>query len=113
MNAEQTTKEALTETKPVLAEDLSPKYRKIPIIITKWNDGVKGWRAELPDNYQNYKPARYRQINFEDLNYHFNHRMPVHEGDSLIFSTRKDAVEAAKYCNTRYLGGKAKIWFIN
>jgi len=90
-----------------------PKYRKIPIVIMKWNDGAKGWRAEIADNYENYKPAKYDDINFEDLGFHFKHYIKTHPNDDLVFLTRNDAVKAAKFCNEKYLGGKAKIWFIS
>ena len=89
-----------------------PKYRKIPIVIMKCNDGAKGWRAEIADNYENYKPAKYDNINFEDLGFHFRHDIETHPNDDLVFLTRKDAVKCAKFCNEKYLGGKAKIWFI-
>lgn len=89
-----------------------PKYRKIPIVIMKWNDGAKGWRAEIADNYENYKPAKYDDINFEDLGFHFRHDVETHPNDNLVFLTRKDAVKCAKFCNEKYLGSKAKIWFI-
>ncbi|MCP9763817.1 hypothetical protein [Lacihabitans soyangensis] len=89
------------------------KYRKIPIVIMKWNDGFKGWRAEIADSYENYKPLKYDDINFEDLGFHFRHDIETHPNDDLVFSTRKDAVQCAKYCNEKYLGGKAKIWFIS
>ena len=90
-----------------------PKYRKIPIVIMKWNDGAKGWIAEIADNYENYKPAKYDDINFEDLGFHFKHYIKTHPNDDLVFLTRNDAVKAAKFCNEKYLGGKAKIWFIS
>lgn len=90
-----------------------PKYRKIPIIITKWNDDIKGWRAEIADNYDNYKPAKYDDINFEDIGFHFMHDTETHPNDDLVFLTRKDAVKTAKFCNEKYLNGKAKIWFIS
>ena len=94
--------------KPIMA-----KYRKIPIVIMKYNDGVNsGWRAELADNYKNYKPANYDDINFEDLVFHFKHDIETHPNDDLLFLTRKSAVLCAKYCNDTYLDGKAKIWFI-
>lgn len=88
-------------------------YRKIPIVITKWNDGAKGWRCEIADNYENYKPAKYDDINFEDLTFHFRHDIPTHPRDNLVFSTRKDAFKAARFCNDKYLDGKAKIWVIS
>lgn len=89
------------------------KYHKIPIVIMKWNDGAKGWRAEIADNYENYKPAKYDDINFEDLTFHFQHDIETHPQDYFVFLTRKNAVKCAKYCNETYLGGKAKIWFIS
>jgi hypothetical protein len=79
----------------------------------KWNDGVKGWRAEIADNYENYKPAIYDDINFEDLTFHFKHDIQTHLDDDLIFLKRKDAVNAAKFCNKKYLNNKTKIWFIS
>jgi len=79
-------------------------FKKIPIIISKYNDNrVKGWRAEIAHNYENYKTAKYEDIDFEDLSFHFYHDIETHE---------KDAVECAKYVNKQYLGGKAKIWFL-
>jgi len=90
-----------------------PKYRKIPIVIMKWNDGINGWRAVIADNYENYKPATYDDINFEDLGFHFRHDIETHPHDNLVFQTRKDAVACAKFCNEKYLGSKAKIWFIS
>lgn len=98
---------------PVSGSFSIPKYRKIPIVIMKWNDGAKGWRAEIADNYENYKPAKYDDINFEDLGFHFRHDIETHPNDDLVFLTRKDAVKAAKFCNEKYLAGKAKIWFIS
>ena len=88
------------------------KLRKIPIIISKYKDNVKGWRAEIADNYENFKPAKYDDINFEDLDFHFNHEIETHDKDNLIFKRRKDAVACAKYVNKKYLNSKAKIWFI-
>jgi hypothetical protein len=90
-----------------------PKYRKIPITIMKWNDRAKGWRAEIADNYENYKPAKYYDINFEDLGFHFRHDIKTHPNDDLVFLTRKDAVECAKYINKQYLSNSAKLWFIS
>lgn len=89
------------------------KLRKIPIIITKYNDNnIKGWRAEIADNYDNYKPDKYDNINFEDLDFHFNHEIETHDKDNLVFNRRKDAVACAKFVNKKYLSGKAKIWFL-
>ena len=91
----------------------SSPFKKIPIIISKWNDnGVKGWRAEIADNYENYKTAKYEDINFEDLTFRFNHNTETHEKDNLVFYRRKDAVECAKHINKQYLNGKAKLWFL-
>jgi len=88
-------------------------FVKIPILISKWSDGnIKGWRAEVADNYENYKTARYADINFDDLGFHFKHNTLTHEKDELVFYRRKDAVECANYVNKQYLGGKAKIWFL-
>ncbi len=87
-------------------------FKKIPILISKWHEeNVKGWRAEIADNYENYKTAKYKDINFEDLSFHFRHNTPTHESDDLLFCRRKDAVECARYVNKQYLAGKAKIWF--
>lgn len=88
------------------------KLRKIPLLITKWNDGeVKGWRAEIADNWGNYKPIQIDKINFEDLSHHFNHGVETHEKDQFVFWTRQAAVEAAKYINKTYLFGKGKMWY--
>lgn len=87
-------------------------FRKIPIIISKWNDnGCKGWRAEIADNYENYKPEKYDKINFEDLTHHFFHSTQTHEKDDLVFYTRKDAVKCAKeIIEKQNINGK--IWFL-
>lgn len=88
-------------------------FRKIPIIISKWWDGdVKGWRVEIPDNWEEWKSSAYSSINFEDLSHHFNHGYETHEKDHLVFYTRQCAVAAAKYVIKSKLKNKAKIWFI-
>lgn len=88
------------------------KLRKIPILISKYNDGgVNGWRAEIADCYNEYKPMMAKDINFEDLTFHFHHSVDTHEWDDLVFETRRNAVKCAKYVNETYLKGKAKIWF--
>jgi hypothetical protein len=110
MNKEQNPQSCQTD---VSGSFSLPKYRKIPIVIMKWNDGVKGWRAEIANNYENYKTAKYDDINFEDLGFHFRHDIETHPNDDLVFLTRKDAVKCAKFCNEKYLGGKAKIWFVS
>ena len=88
------------------------KFRKIPIIISKWNDnGCKGWRAEIADNYENYKSEKYDNINFEDLSFNFKHSVNTHELDHLVFYTQKDAVKCAKeVMETEKLN--CKIWFL-
>lgn len=88
------------------------KFRKIPIVISKWNDnGCKGWRVEIADNYENYKHEKYDNINFEDLSFHFKHNVRTHELDHLVFYTRKDAVKCAKeVIETEKLN--CKIWFL-
>lgn len=90
----------------------SSPFKKIPIIISKWNDnGCKGWRAEIADNYENYKSEKYDNINFEDLSFHFKHSVNTHELDHLVFYTRKDAVKCAKeVMETEKLN--CKIWFL-
>ena len=86
------------------------KFRKIPIVISK-NDEFKGWRAEIADNYENYKSEKYDNINFEDLSFHFKHSVNTHELDHLVFYTRKDAVKCAKeVIETEKLN--CKIWFL-
>lgn len=88
------------------------KLRKIPILITKWNDSHNGWRAEIADNYENYKPIKASEINFEDLSFHFHHNEAIHDDDDdLLFSKKKDAVACAKYVNKTYLNNKGKVWF--
>lgn len=86
------------------------KLRKIPILITKCEDENKGYRAEITDSYENYKPIEAEKINFEDLSFHFYHNTETHENDDLLFSRKKDAVECAKYINKIYLKGRGKIW---
>ena len=98
---------------PVIGSLFSSPFKKIPIIVSKWNDdNVKGWRAEIADNYENYKTAKYEDINFEDLTFHFHHNTETHENDNLVFYRRNDAVDCAKYINKTYLNSKAKIWFL-
>lgn len=95
-------------------KSFSSPFKKIPIIISKWNDGnIKGWRAEIADNYDNYHTTNYEDINFEDLTFHFYHDIETNELDNYVFNHRKDAVECANFCNRTYLNNKAKIWFIN
>ena len=86
------------------------KLRKIPILITKWKDENKGYRAEISDSYENYKPMEAEKINFEDLSFHFSHNTDTHENDHLLFNRKMDAVECAKYVNKTYLNGCGKIW---
>lgn len=89
------------------------KFRKIPILISKWNDGnVSGWRAELPDNWEEWKPATYDKINFEDLSFHFQHGYETHAEDQYVFYTRQCATAAAKYVIKEVLTDKAKIWYL-
>lgn len=89
------------------------KLRKIPIVISKCNDnGCKKWRAEIADNYENYKQQVYDKINFEDLSFHFKHNTETHPNDNLVFSKRKDAMECARYVNKTNLNNKAKIWIL-
>jgi len=90
------------------------KFRKIPILITHFNDeGAKGYRAELADNYEDFKTALYEDLNFEDVGFHFHlpSEFETHEKDDLVFTRRKYAVSAAKYVNDKFLNNKAKIWF--
>ena len=88
------------------------KFRKIPIIIYKdIDDGIKHWRCELPDDYPNYKPKKYNEINFEDLDFHFSKGVREPDAYPGYFSRRKDAVLAAKDVvkNTNF---NFKIWFM-
>ena len=111
MKNDNTENKALSQT-CVSGSFFDKKIRKIPIIISKWNDNnCKGWRAEIADNYKNYKPEKYENINFEDLSFHFKHSVSTHELDHLVFHTRKDAVECAKeIIETEKLN--CKIWFL-
>lgn len=86
------------------------KFRKIPILISK-NDEFKGWRAEIADNYESYKSEFGKNMNFEDLNFHFHHNVITHELDDNVFTTRKDAVKCAKEVIEKYKLN-AKIWFL-
>lgn len=116
MNKEQNLNNAGTQQLNIAGVSgslFSSPLKKIPIIILKWDENnIKGWRAEIADNYENYKIEMYEKINFEDLTFHFHHNMETHEKDNLLFYSRKDAVECAKYINKQYLAGKAKIWFL-
>ena len=88
------------------------KFNKIPILISKYTDDKnKGWRAEIPDNHEEYKPSFLKEINFEDINFHFRHDIEVHESDHLIFKAKKNAILAANYINKQYLKGRGKLWF--
>jgi len=87
------------------------KVRKIPILISKWWDGdVKGWRAEIANNWEDFKPIELDKINFEDLSHHFEHGIETHEKDFLVFYTRQAAVAAANEVVKSHLKNKAKIW---
>ncbi len=119
IEASELVKIYLTEQKanlkqPIISKSIyTQSFKKIPIKISKFSDGgINGWRAEIADNYENYKTSQYDKINFEDLSFHFKHNTTTHEMDTLLFYRRNDALECAKYVNKTYLGGKAKIWFI-
>ena len=84
--------------------------RKIPILISK-NYEFKGWRAEIADNYENYKTSKYSDINFEDLGFNFHHKINTHELDDYVFYTRKDAVNCAKEIIEKHKLN-CKIWFL-
>lgn len=86
-------------------------FRKTPIIITPFQDRDKGWRAEIADNWENYKPSKYENINFEDLGFHFHVETYYGQYDPYVFPKKKDAVAAAKNV-VKELNGKAKIWHI-
>ena len=84
------------------------KLRKIPILITK--EAKNKWRAEISDNYENYKPIACNEVNFEDLDFHFEHKYETRHDDAFLFYRKIDAVECAKYINEKYLNNKGKIW---
>ena len=112
-DSKNTQTEQLLET-TVSGSFFNKTFRKIPIIIYKdIDDGIKHWRCELPDDYPNYKPKKYNEINFEDLDFHFHFSKGVGEPDAYpgYFSRRKDAVLAAKDVikNTNF---NFKIWFL-
>ena len=83
---------------------LTQKFRKIPILISI-NDNNIGYRVAVPDNYENYKPAKFKDINFEDIDFHFK------ECDNCIFDTKKKAGENAMFVNKFCLQNKGKIWY--
>jgi len=79
-------------------------FKSVPIIIIPSDENV-GYRVEIPDNYMNYKPAKYSDLNFEDLNFHFNL-----DDDRYIF-TKEEALETAQCVIDRgTLAKKCKIW---
>lgn len=92
-------------------------FRKIPIIITGVTCTKKGrmtnWTVEIADSYENYKPSKFEDINFEDLSHHFIFPVTTKSTDDYpyTFELKKDAVEAAEYVLFHKLQGKAKIWF--
>lgn len=91
------------------------KLKKIPILVSRNGDcTIKGWRAEIADNYNDYKTTEFGKINFEDLNFHFNCWIngDVHDMDHFVFIRKRDAMECARHVNKLYLSGKAKIWSI-
>jgi len=96
--------------------DYTKTLRKIPILIYRCpSSDLRGWRCEIADDNENYKPRTAGEINFEDLSFHFRHPTPNLEAKypdlvELGFRTKSDAVEAAQYCNERYLNGNAKLW---
>jgi hypothetical protein len=86
-------------------------FLEIPILISKYQEGnLKGWRAEISDNYEDYKPTKSNDVNFEDLTFHFKHPIDTY-GDGFMFQYKKEAVECANFCNKKYINNKAKIWF--
>lgn len=86
---------------------LEYKFKKIPILVSP--DGYEGkryWRCEISDNWEDYKPLKYKDVNFEDLAFHFH--LPIYT-DDYLFPTKREAIEAAKYViENRKLN--AKIW---
>lgn len=85
---------------------------QLPIIIYRDDSPSKAWRAEISDSYEYYKPAKFAEINFDDISFHFRHPIEPAQCNHLLFQYKQDAIAAAKYVNKTYLGGKAKIWFI-
>lgn len=80
------------------------KFHSIPILVY----GVKGeYYCQIPDNWDEYKPAKYDDINFEDLPFHVHCPM-TSEGD-FTFERKKEAMEAAKDFKSSFKL-KAKIW---
>lgn len=96
--------------------DRKSLIKRIPIIIYKSESkDALGWRCEIADCYESFKPKLFQKINFEDLSFHFKHPTLNIEGawPNLVehgFRTKKDAIDAAKFCNEKYLSGKAKLW---
>lgn len=80
-------------------------FRYIPIIVTKVGEF---YHAEISDKYENYKPQIFKDINFEDLAFHFM------EIDDYRFSKRKDALVYAKHiCKIlKEKGLTSKVWII-
>jgi len=85
---------------------LTQKFNKIPILITKDDEHI-GYRVEVPHNYDDYKPAKFEDLEFEDINHHFHLKC----GDKYIFPSRKIAKEEANFVNEKYLKNNGEIWF--
>jgi len=82
-------------------------FEEIPILISK-SEGA--WTCEISDKWEDYKPSKIEDINFEDTLYHFHYSVEMFQWPKFAFDTKRDAVEHAKFINARYLSSKAKIW---
>ena len=78
-------------------------FKSIPILVIKI-DGV--YRAQISDRYEKYKPTKLKDINFEDLAFHFG------EVHSYEFDTQKKALESAREMSAilKEKGLKTRVW---
>ena len=102
------------EMKSKRINNLSQNLRKIPILISKYFDeNLKlAWKCEISDNYENYKASKYEDINFEDVSFHFKHKIEELNEEFYLLKSKKDATQLAEFVNKEYLNNKCKIWLI-
>lgn len=80
-------------------------FRFVPIIVIKIEIG---YNAAIADNYKNYKQSIFKDINFEDLAFHFG------IVEHYKFNSKKEAKFEAQYVkeNLKECGIKSKVWVL-
>lgn len=77
------------------------KLMNIPVIITKQMSQKgrdMGYSVEIPDNFMDYNPSKYEDINFEDFCYHLPEGVGEYDIESglYLFPRKKECVSHVK-----------------